>query len=69
MGLIPFLEGFKLLKRNPKVENEVIDFLFWKEGMEIFVELKSAVYYFPEDKSGRYPDTITFGGKIQTLLR
>jgi DNA-binding sugar fermentation-stimulating protein len=45
MGLIPFLEGFKLLRRNPRVEGEVIDFLFWKEGMEIFVELKSAVYY------------------------
>jgi len=43
MGLIPFLEGFKLLRRNPRVENEVIDFLFWKGGMEIFVELKSAV--------------------------
>jgi sugar fermentation stimulation protein A len=52
MGLIPFLDGFKLLKRNPKVEGEVIDFLFWKEGREIFVELKSAVYYFPEDKKG-----------------
>lgn len=65
MGLIPFLEGFKLLRRNPRVNNEFIDFLFWKEGMEIFVELKSAVYYFPEDKSGRYPDTITLRGRRQ----
>jgi DNA-binding protein, stimulates sugar fermentation len=38
MGLIPFLEGFKLLRRNPRVEGEVIDFLFWKDGKEIFVE-------------------------------
>ncbi len=65
MGLIPFLEGFKLLRRNPRVENEVIDLLFWKEGTEIFVEMKSAVYYFPEDKSGRYSDIITLRGRKQ----
>ncbi len=65
MGLIPFLEGFKLLKRNPRVDGEIIDFLFGNGEMFLFVELKSAVYYFPEDKSGRYPDTVTLRGRRQ----
>jgi DNA-binding protein, stimulates sugar fermentation len=65
MGLIPFLEGFKLLKRNPRVDREIIDFLFWNGERFLFVELKSAVYYFPEDKSGRYPDTVTLRGRRQ----
>ncbi len=65
MGLIPFLEGFKLLKRNPRVDGEIIDFLFGDGKRFLFVELKSAVYYFPEDKSGRYPDTVTLRGRRQ----
>lgn len=65
MGLLPFLKDYVFLKRNVKIEGEVFDFLFKGNGKDLVVELKSAVYYFSNDKSARYPDTITIRGRKQ----
>ncbi|MEO0149621.1 MAG: DNA/RNA nuclease SfsA, partial [candidate division WOR-3 bacterium] len=65
MGLLPFLKDYVFVKRNVRIEGEVFDFLFKGNGRGLLVELKSAVYYFPNDKSARYPDTITIRGRKQ----
>ncbi|NPA34968.1 MAG: hypothetical protein GXO48_08590 [Chlorobi bacterium] len=59
-GNLPGWEDWTLVKTNPAIGNTIYDFLVKDStGKERIVELKSAVYYFPEDGSARYPDTIT----------
>ena len=59
-GEVPGWEGWRLIKTNPVIGRTIYDFLVWdSEGKERIVELKSAVYYFPDDHSARYPDTVT----------
>jgi len=59
-GNMPGWKDWTLVKTNPAIGNTIYDFLVKDStGKERIVELKSAVYYFPEDGSARYPDTIT----------
>lgn len=63
-GLLSPLKGWKLVQRHPMVEGGMrFDFLLEKDGRRLWVETKSAVYYFPEDGSARYPDTVSLRGR------
>jgi len=62
-GLLPWLKGFKLIKRNPRVGGSLLDFMLVNEGGEqIFIETKSAVL---EGNNGEamYPDCPTERGR------
>lgn len=67
MGLIPWLEGYKLLERNPKLGNSVLDFLFGN-GEPLYIEVKSAV--LREGNYAKYPDCPTLRGRrhIEELI-
>ncbi|NPA79470.1 MAG: DNA/RNA nuclease SfsA [Thermotogae bacterium] len=63
-GAIKGLEGVKVVGRHVKVGNSRFDLLLrMPDGGERLAEIKSAVFYFPEDGSARYPDTITERGR------
>lgn len=64
MNKIPWLMGLNLIKRNTRVDSEVIDFAFRDENRLVLVELKSAVMRLPGDYSG-YPDAPTARGRRQ----
>ncbi len=60
--LLPWLEGEQLLKRNPRLGESVLDYLFEDEGKTpLFAELKSAV--FREESFASYPDCPTLRGQ------
>ncbi len=61
---IGWLRGYRVEGRHVKVGNSRIDLLLKDErDEELLLEIKSAVFYFPEDSSARYPDTITERGQ------
>jgi sugar fermentation stimulation protein A len=65
-GLIPWLSGCRLVKRNIRLGDSVIDYLIECLGVKTLVELKSAVM----DLGGRiagYPDAPTSRGARQLL--
>ncbi len=70
--LIPWLRGYRVVKRDLDLGGYKIDLLLRSlgEGGEALVELKSAVYYHPSDRSARYPDTISIRGRrhVETLI-
>ena len=66
LGLIPWLREPVLVKRNSRVYSEVIDFVFAHGGLEIAVELKSAVMNLGNGIAG-YPDAPTIRGRRQIL--
>jgi sugar fermentation stimulation protein A len=52
---IPWLEGYTLLKRNPRLGESVLDYWFLDSGGEtVLLELKSAVYR--QGRFATYPD-------------
>lgn len=71
-GLIPWLAGCRVVKRDLDLGGCKIDILLRSlDGYrEILVEIKSAVYYHPSDRSARYPDTISTRGRkhIEALI-
>lgn len=71
-GLIPWLRGYGVAKRDLDLGGLKIDLLLRSpgEGGEALAELKSAVYYHPSDRSARYPDTISIRGRrhIEALI-
>ena len=64
---IPWLSECKIIKRNHRLNNEVIDFLVKQNGKNILVELKSAVMKLPGNNAG-YPDAPTPRGRRQIRL-
>ncbi len=63
-GRIGWLRGYRVSGKHVRVGNSRIDLLLKnEEGEELFLEIKSAVFYFPEDSSARYPDTVTERGQ------
>ncbi len=61
---IGWLRGYRVAGRHVKVGDSRIDLLLKdEEGGEMLLEIKSAVFYFPEDSSARYPDTVTERGQ------
>ena len=54
MGLIPWLEGCVVLKRNVRLGNSVLDYLLACGEKQIYLEVKSAV--LREGRYAMYPD-------------
>jgi sugar fermentation stimulation protein A len=71
-GYIPWLAGYRVVRRDLDLGGLKIDFLLRSlhSGREALVELKSAVYYHPSDRSARYPDTISHRGRrhVEALI-
>ena len=67
-GLLPSLRDYKVLRRNPRYGKTVFDLLLSDGKAERPAEIKSAVFYFPEDRSARYPDTPSLRGRRHIKL-
>jgi sugar fermentation stimulation protein A len=63
-NMIPWLKNCVLAKRNPRLDNEVIDYLIACDHEKAYVELKSAVLRVDEVYAG-YPDCPTIRGRRQ----
>lgn len=61
-GLIPWLKGCKIIKRNVKLGNSLIDYLIKCYKKEIYVETKSAVMR-GNNHYAMYPDCPTLRGR------
>jgi len=66
-GLIPWLRGFRVVKRCPRVEGKVLDYLLASGGRHTLVEIKSAVLRLPGNVAG-YPDAPTARGRQHLKL-
>ncbi len=64
-SLIPWLKGFKIASRNPRISNSTFDYLLRNEdGKELIVELKSAVLRTgPHGEYASYPDCRSLRGE------
>ena len=62
-GLIPSLKDYGVVRRNVRVGGSTFDLLLKGPEGEVPAEIKSAVFYFPEDGTARYPDTVTLRGR------
>ena len=60
-GLIPGLEGVKIIKREARHGNSRFDFLLQKAKEEIYLEVKSCTLFGKE--SAMFPDAVTARGK------
>ncbi|MEM3398308.1 MAG: DNA/RNA nuclease SfsA [Nitrososphaerota archaeon] len=60
-GLIPWLEGYEIKKREVKIHGSRFDYLLSNGLDEIILEIKSAVY-LSSDGAAMYPDTISERG-------
>jgi len=65
--LLPWLQGFRIVKRYPRVDGRVLDYLLVSRGRYILVEIKSAVLRLPGDVAG-YPDAPTPRGRQHLKL-
>ena len=61
MELIPWLRGCRLLKRDARLGNSLIDYLLQCDGEEVFLEVKSAV--LREGHYAMYPDCPSCRGR------
>ena len=63
-GLIPWLKGAKILKRNPRLGESVLDYLLERDGEKIHLEVKSAVLRGGRDgRYAMYPDCPSLRGR------
>ncbi len=60
-GLIPWLDGYTITKRNVRLGNSVIDYLLDHEGKPAYLEVKSAV--LRDGTYAMYPDCPTERGR------
>jgi len=60
-NLIGWLKDFKLIKRNIRVNNSLIDYLFKKNDDELYLEVKSAVFF--DGYYAMYPDCPSLRGR------
>ncbi|MEN2975368.1 MAG: DNA/RNA nuclease SfsA [Candidatus Caldarchaeales archaeon] len=67
-GLIPWLERYRVKKRDFMIYGSRFDYLLYDGRDEMILELKSAVY-LSEDGAAMYPDTVSVRGlkHIKTL--
>jgi len=63
MGAIEGLRGYRVAGRHVDAGGSKFDLLLRGPERDVFAEIKSAVFYFPEDRSARYPDTVTLRGR------
>lgn len=61
MELIPWLKGCRVLKRNARLRNSLIDYLLECNGEEVYLEVKSAV--LREGQYAMYPDCPSLRGR------
>ncbi|MGC8982702.1 MAG: DNA/RNA nuclease SfsA [Desulfurococcaceae archaeon] len=66
MGLLSWLNGYRLFKRNYELEGVVVDFAFKRNDELLLTELKSAVMKLGGGAAG-YPDAPTIRGRNQIL--
>ena len=69
-GLIPWLEGWRIAKREYNFEDSRIDYLIVKDRAKGLLEAKSAVYH-SDDNYCMYPDSISTRGRrhVEALIR
>jgi sugar fermentation stimulation protein A len=60
-GLIPWLDGYAIMKRNARLGDSVIDYLLVGDGKQVYLEIKSAV--LREAHYAMYPDCPTVRGR------
>lgn len=60
-NLISWLKGAKILKRNAKLNNSLIDYLIQHKNKKYYLEIKSAV--MKEDSFAMYPDCSSLRGQ------
>ncbi|NSW76581.1 MAG: DNA/RNA nuclease SfsA [Candidatus Atribacteria bacterium] len=67
-GLFPWLSMWFAYRRNPRLGNSVLDYLFVRENEQAYGEVKSALYR--EGNLALYPDAPTERGRrhLRTLL-
>lgn len=53
-GLVPWLEGCRMVRRNARLGTSLIDYLLERDGREVYLEVKSAV--LREGSYAMYPD-------------
>ncbi len=63
MGAIESLKGYRVVGKHVDAGGSKFDLLLRGPKGDVFAEIKSAVFYFPEDRSARYPDTVTLRGR------
>ena len=70
MGLLPWLRGCRLGRRNVRVHGSVLDYLYNCPQGDVYVEVKSAVLRLPGDVAA-YPDPASRRGRrhIAVLAR
>ncbi len=51
---IPWLRGYRIVKRNPRINRSMLDYLLMKDDDEIYLEIKSAV--LRKGNLASYPD-------------
>ncbi|HIQ13453.1 MAG TPA: DNA/RNA nuclease SfsA [Thermoprotei archaeon] len=61
MDLIPWLNGYRILSRHPKILNSKLDYLLGSGDEELYVEVKSAV--LRNGNAASYPDCPTERGQ------
>lgn len=59
-GMIPWLSGCRILKRNVRLNNSLIDYLIGADG-ELYLEVKSAV--LKRNRMALYPDSPSLRGR------
>ncbi len=68
-SLIPWLEGFEVVRRAPRVEDSVLNYLLERGGLKAFVEIKSAVPRTgPSGELAAYPDCRSLRGERHLRL-
>lgn len=65
--LLPWLQGFRISRRYPRVDGRILDYLLIGRGSYVLVEIKSAVLRLPSDIAG-YPDAPTSRGRQHLKL-
>jgi len=60
-GYIPWLKGYRIVKRNPRINRSMLDYLLVKDSKEIYLEIKSAV--LRKGNMASYPDCPSERGK------
>ena len=60
-NLIPWIRGYRILRRNAKLDSSRIDYLLEYNGEEAYLEVKSAV--LRNGKYAMYPDCLSLRGR------
>ncbi len=67
--VLPWLKGYRILKRNPRLEDSLLDYLLKDDNTKVYLEVKSAV--LRDGNFAMYPDCPTTRGQrhVKELTR